>query len=62
MEQEEALARELQRMNLETMRDEKMRQQIRETRSAHALWLMVAVNVPVTVCLNVDRITRATQC
>ena len=32
MEQEEALARELQRMNLEKVRDEKMRQQIRETR------------------------------
>lgn len=32
MAQEERLARELERMKLEGIRDEKMRQQIRETR------------------------------
>ena len=32
MEQEEAMARELERIKLESLRDEKMRQQIRENR------------------------------
>ena len=32
MEQEEALARELERQKLQELRDEKMRQQIREQR------------------------------
>ena len=54
MLQEERLAQEMEKHKLESMRDEKMRQQIRETRYNRQIIYMSTLHIPFDTVCQVD--------